>query len=584
MFTFRNFPELLDFIETEIDNEHYLSYLKEGKWESFSSKVFVNHVHKLANAFYKAGVKKGETVAIISDSSPFWLMIDFALQKIGAISVPIFANISSENLLYELDDAKISYMFIASQEKYDQLEKHIAHMKLVVTLDVSDQAENVVTFFDFIKDIQAEATFDITVDPGDLATIIYTSGSTGRPKGVELTHDNFMSQLKDVVQIIPFHDHHIALSFLPLAHIFERMVMSYYLACNVTIYFADDVKNVGNLIKEIKPTIMTVVPRLLDKIYGKMHENASAAKGLKWLIAKIAFSRADHKDVTTPASFIDRLSAKLVYKKLLEALGGRIELLISGGAPLSQKTEQFFTNIGVNLYQGYGLSESSPVISVNTPTHHRFGTTGKVLPSQEVKLLDDGELLIRGPNVMKGYHNQPEKTADTIEDGWLHTGDLASIDEDGYITIKSRKKELFKTSTGKYVAAIPLEQALSQSKWIDYVVIIADNKPFVTALIFIEPIILDSYATTKNIQDKRFASLVVHPSFVELMGRVVDQINRHFNAWEKVRRFILVKELPTIENHILTPSMKVSRQKAYDRYEKEIESMYEKSLETGGQS
>lgn len=582
MFEFRNFPQLLAYIENNIDNKNYLSYLKAGKWQTLSSFEFTQITHKLANAFFKLGVRQGDCVAIISDSSPFWLIVDFALQELGAISVPIFANIASENLRYEIDDAGISYMFIASQEKFDQLHEAIERMKLVITLEVESEASNVVNFFDFIKGYRPEKVFSVTVDPDDIATIIYTSGSTGRPKGVELTHDNFMSQLRDVQAILPFHDHHKALSFLPLAHIFERMVMCYYLASNVSVYFADDVKNVGNLIKEIQPSAMTVVPRLLDKISMKMHENAASAKGLKWLIAKMAFHAADTKPVKAPASMIDKLSAKLVYKKLLEALGGNLELLISGGAPLSLKTEQFFTNIGVALYQGYGLSESSPVISVNTPTYHKFGTTGKVLPSQEIKISDDGELLVKGPNVMKGYHNQPEKTAETIVDGWLHTGDLAEIDAEGYLTIKSRKKELFKTSTGKYVASIPIEQDLSQSKWIDYAVVVADNKPFVTALIFIDPVLLESYADRKKIQDKGFESLVNLESFIKLISHEVDQVNLHRNEWEKVRRFTLIKELPTIENQILTPSMKVSRQKAYDRYAEDIDKMYEKPYTKSG--
>lgn len=584
MFSFSTFPELLDYIENNIENSNYLSYLNEGTWKTFSSFEFVSHIHKLSHAFSEHGVTQGDTVAIISDASPFWLMVDFALQELGAVSVPIFANIASENLRFEIEDADISYMFIASQEKYDQLHEYIPTMKLVVTLDVKDEAVNSINFFDFIKNQSAEKRKRSKIDPDAIATIIYTSGSTGRPKGVELTHRNFISQLKDVKEVLPFHTQHKALSFLPLAHIFERMVMSYYLASNVSVYFADDVQNVGNLIKELKPTLMTVVPRLLDKIYAKMHDNAASAKGIKWLIAKVAFHAADSKIVGSPDSVIDKISRKLVYQKLLEALGGNLELLICGGAPLSKKTERFFNNIGLNLYQGYGLSESSPVISVNTPTDHKFGTTGQTLPSQQVKLSADGELLVKGPNVMKGYHNHPEKTAEAIEDGWLHTGDLAEIDSQGYITIKSRKKELFKTSTGKYVAAIPIEQKLTQSKWIDYALVVADNRPFATALIFADPVNLEAYATSKNVQDKRYNILVHHPDFTKLIARIVQQINENQNAWEKIRRFTLIEELPTIENQILTPSMKVSREKAYNRYKQEIALMYETSYLKSGEA
>ncbi len=577
MYDFKTFPDLLKYIDHDVHNEKFLSYLEGTQWVTFTSQQFVNTSRKVANAFAAKGITKGTTVAIISDSSPFWLMVDFALQELGAISVPIFANISSENLIYQIEDAEIHYMFIASQEKFDQLQEHIPKMELVVTLDVKDEADNIIHFDQFIKEASEIPAYQVEIDGDDLATIIYTSGSTGRPKGVELTHKNFMSQLIDVVQVIPLHEKHIALSFLPLAHIFERMVMSYYLASGLSVYFADDVKNVGNLIKEVRPTIMTVVPRLLDKIYTKMHENASNAKGIKWLIAKMAFSRADHKDVESAPNIVDRLSQKLVYKKLLEALGGRIDFLISGGAPLSQTTERFFTNIGVTIYQGYGLSETSPVISVNTPTDHKFGTTGKALPSVEVALMEDDELLVKGPNVMKGYHKQPEKTAQTIEDGWLHTGDLASIDAQGYITIKSRKKELFKTSTGKYVSAIVIEQSLAQSKWIEYALLVADNQPYVTALLFLDPLIIESYAQKKRLRGDTFEEYVTDPKVEKLIAAVVDQTNKHLNAWEKVKKFTLVTELPTIENHILTPSMKVSRHKAYDRYHEMIEKMYSKT-------
>lgn len=578
MFTFTTFVELLHYIDEHIDNPHYVSYLENGNYTSISSQKFVTMVNQLSNAFALKGVGHGKTVAIVSDSSPFWLMVDFALQNLGAISVPIFANISKENLYYEIEDAEIDMMFLASQEKYEQLGDAIESMKLIVTFDVASDKQNVVNLFDFIENASESFSSLHKVQPDDIATIIYTSGSTGTPKGVELTHRNFMTQLKDAQAVIPLHENHVALSFLPLAHIFERMVVSYYLASSVSIYFADDVQNVGNLIKQVKPTVMTVVPRLLEKISTKMHANAMANKGVKWLIAKMAFSAADSKDVNAPASFIDKLSTKLVYGKLLEALGGNIELIICGGAPLASKTERFFTNIGVNLYQGYGLSETSPVISVNTPRHHKFASTGLKLPSVEVKLLEDGELLVRGPSVMKGYHKRPDKTAETIIDGWLYTGDLASIDDEGYITIKSRKKELFKTSTGKYVSAIAIEQSVTQSKWIDYAVVVADNRPYVTALIFLEPLILESYANDKKFSNQSFSAIVENPYFEKLVSRLIWKVNKHLNAWEKIRKFKLISELPTIENHVLTPSMKVSREKAYTRYEKEIDTMY---LESG---
>lgn len=561
MYPFKNFIGVLDYIKTSVDNPRYLSYLEKGKWISFSSQEFVHHVEMLAGAFYAAGVHQGTTVGIVSDSSPFWLMIDYALQRLGAISVPIFANISKENLHYEVEDSGIEYAFIASQEKYDQLEEILACMKLVVTLNIKSKLCNAVSFNEFCD--RGSYLPSVLIDETDIATIIYTSGSTGQPKGVELTHGNFISQLHDVHLAIPISSDEIALSFLPLAHIFERMVVSYYLVCGISIYFADDVKNVGNLIREIRPTVMTVVPRLLEKIYTVMHTRIDETGGIKGLIAQAACLMAETKNVTihTP---LDRLAQRLVYSKMLEGMGGRLKYVICGGAPLSPKIERFFVNIGLPLYQGYGLSETSPVICVNTPNAYRFGSCGKKLQSVSVKFLNDGELIVKGPNVMRGYHNQREKTAEVLQDGWFHTGDLARMDEEGYIYIQGRKKELFKTSTGKYVSVVAIEHHLTHSKLVDYAVVVADNRPYVTALIFLDPLM----------SVEPYNAYVKDPKTHKRIERLVKNVNVHLNAWEKIQKYTLIETLPSIENHLLTPSMKVARHKVYKAFEEEIEAMY----------
>lgn len=563
MYSFNTFPQLLDYIKTSVNNHTYLSYLDSGSWKSFSSSEFVIRVDRLAASFAHHGVVKGTSVAIVSDSSPFWLMIDFALQRLGAISVPIFANISRENLHYELQDSAIEYAFIASQEKYNQLEESLSSLKLVVTLGISPHLENVIDFETFLHTSHTLLPVEVVED--DIVTIIYTSGSTGKPKGVELTHKNLMSQLKDVQCAIPITSQEIALSFLPLAHIFERMVILYYLANGISIYFADDVKNVGNLIKEVRPTVMTVVPRMLEKIYTKIHDKINETSGIKGLIGKWAVNMADTKDVGKPKGILDKVAYRLVYSKLTEALGGRLQYMISGGAALSAPIERFFVNIGIPLYQGYGLSETSPVICVNTPTAYRFGSCGKKLESVEVKLTHEGELLVRGPNVMHGYHHRVEETDKTIQDGWLHTGDLAQIDDEGYIFIKSRQKELFKTSTGKYVSAIHIEHHLTHSKWVDYAIIVADNKPYVTALIFLDPLM------SSEPFDDYLGDLKTTDRIIQLINRV----NKHLNAWEQIQKYTLISTIPTIDNHILTPSMKISRNRVYSDFSTQIDAMYQ---------
>ena len=518
------------------------------------------------------GVKKGTTVAIVSNSSPFWLMVDYALQDLGAISVPIFANIAEENFIYQLNNADIKYIYIASQDKYDQIKDNISSLKLVITHNVNCNNINSVDFFDFINE---EAKKSMTsVLENDTATIIYTSGSTGTPKGVELSHKNILTQLRNTSKYFPLLNTDKALSFLPLAHIFERMVMSHYLTSGLSIYFADNIDNVGNLIKEVKPSIMTVVPRLLDKMSIKMHDKIQSYSPLKKFLGSLALSEADNKELETRTIFTP-LFERLVYSKLLEALGGNMRFVICGGAPLSTKTERFFTNIGLNIYQGYGLTETSPVISANSPNNKKPFTCGKAFDNVEVMIAKDGELYTRGDCVMKTYHKDIEKTRDVLSaEGWFHTGDLASMDNEGYITINGRKKELFKTSTGKYISAIHIEELLTQNRWSDYAVIVADNKPFVSAIIFLDSVVMKNYAVRKNLKYSDLSDLYNTKKVKDLIAKVIKRANKHLNYEEKVKKYHIGIDEPSIENLMLTPSMKVSRGGVYKKYEYIINSLY----------
>lgn len=559
MFEAKNLSELLDHIEKSVENTTYLNYLHEQEYKKISSTEFVHSVRSLASAFQKSGIEQGSTVAIIADSSPFWLITDYALQCLGAVSVPIFPDISPENLKFELEDAAIRYAFVSTKLHYEKLMPFLKEMELVLVKDMNVQGANVQQWETFIgNDLRYSRP---AIMPDDLATIIYTSGSTGRPKGVELSHKNIITQLLDTQESFELEPCFRALSFLPLAHIFERMVMSFYLMRGISVYFADDVKNVANLLKEVKPQVMTVVPRLLDKIFTKMHVGAAEAEGLKWLVAKAAFYRADHKVPNNEGNcLIDRFFARAVYSKLLDAFGGELRYLISGGAPLSMAVYRFFHNIGLPLYQGYGLTESSPVISVNTPVFNRVGTCGKAYPHVEVKLAEDGELLARGQSIMRGYHKAPKMTKEAIdEQGWLHTGDLASIDAEGYISISSRKKELFKTSTGKYISAVAIEQKITANKWIDYAVVIADNKPFVSALIFME-------ATERE--------AMAQERLQELVQGLIDKVNARLSRWERVQKFYISKESVSVQSGLLTPSMKIAREKVEEQYKAHIENFY----------
>ena len=560
------------YVEQNIANNSFMNYLKNGHWESVSSEQFVQNIYKLSSAFRMAGVRQGINVAIVSNSSPFWLMVDYALQDIGAISVPMFANISSENFIYQLKDAEIEFIYIASQECYDKTKQHLSSMKLIVTHNIETHNTNSIDFETFI-DVEPKKSTN-KIDKNDCATIVYTSGSTGTPKGVELSHNNIITQLKNTSLQFPLTEKDRTLSFLPLAHIFERMVMSYYLVSGISIFFTDDVKNVGNLMKDVKPTLMTVVPRVLEKIYIKMHDAAVSAPFLKKIILTLALSEADNKNIKSSTVFTSIFN-KLVYTKMLEAFGGNMHYIICGGAPLSRQNERFFTNIGLEIYQGYGLTETSPVICTNSPMSKKAYTCGRAYENAEVKITSDGELLTRGDSVMLGYHKQEVKTSEAIDkDGWFHTGDLASLDEDGYISIQGRKKELFKTSNGKYIAAVHIEQLLTQNRWCNHAVVIADNKPFISVLLFLDIPVIEEYVKEKKIYYKNIDELHNLKIIQNLIQEIVSEVNKHLSHEEKVRKYFIVKDEPTIENHILTPSMKVSHSAVYEKYEKQIKSLY----------
>ena len=567
MFDFKTLQGLFDHIDQNIKTPSYLNYRNNGQWVAISSEAFVLQVKRVTKAFEQIGVKRGTAVGIIAPSSPFWLMVDFALQNLGAVSVPIFINIASENLLYEVEDAAIEVLFIANLSDSRPLHKVIEKMRHVIVKEslIDLSPKNIIAWDDFLERSEGKGFRQRDVKAGDLATIIYTSGSTGRPKGVELTHDNLISQVNDAQDAIVLEPQDKALSLLPLAHIFERMVMLYYMASGISIYFVDDVQKAGVYMKEVKPTVMLVVPRLLEKIYTRIHMSVDEAPLLRRTIASLAFVWARYRDPDqSDRGTIDRLLDSIVYNRLLEALGGNIRIMISGGAPLSKSISKFFLNIGLPLYQGYGLTEASPVVCVNRIGQNRWGSSGLPFKSVEVRLSAEYELLVRGRNVMRGYHNRPQETAKAIDsEGWLHTGDLAHIDKAGYITIESRLKELYKTSTGKYVSAVKIESALMHSKWIEYAMVIAEGRSYVTALIFCDPLMLE------GLDEKGHQQVKKH---IEKSVRVM---NRHFDHWERVRDYRLIYEVPTIENALITPSMKLIRAHVIARYEYEIEAMYD---------
>ena len=568
------FATLYTHIKELPENLTFLNHIDSNEWKTYSKTDFINIVHYLTLAFEAEGWR-GKQIALVIAPSAHWIMIDYALMLSGAVSVPLFTNISTRNLRFQINDSDIHTAFVES-EKQTELLKEIDNSLTCIDIHNSRAYRK---FIEKGKTIEKASPLKFQeilgkVIPNDTISIVYTSGTSGLPKGVELSHFNLISQILDTGAKYKFDaNRDKALSFLPLAHIFERMVMHFYLSTGMSIYYADDVQNVGKLLREVKPTIMTVVPRLLEKVYFKMYNKAMEGNLIKQAIVKLAFYRANHKDPTTSQTWLENKLDKLVYSKLRTSLGGNLRMMISGGAALSSELYRFFWNIGIPPYQGYGLTEASPVICANAPNENKVGTCGKHFIHTEVKLSEEKELLARGPGIMKGYHNNPKATKESIdEQGWLHTGDLASIDNEGYITITGRKKELAKTSTGEYISLEYMEQELKKSGWFEHLLIIGDKRPFVVALLALDETQLQAY-TAKNKFKNREEALESKALKKRIQG-FITKLNKQLNHWERIRYFHLIKRALTIENGELTPSMKLSRVNVEKHFKNEIMQMY----------
>ena len=584
MQNYTTIPEMIQSVANTYMNSSALNYKENGQWQAISSEKFYETVRRLTLGLHALGVKPNEGFAIISSPSPQWIMMDLAIMLNRAISVPMFSNVSSSHFEFQKQDSNIKYIFINDSNLLaDNISDVLKDFDKVISLNSNYSAKNGLSYQKLLelgdqlssKQPKLFSLMRDNVKPEDIATIIYTSGSTGMPKGVELSHQNIISQIKATAQCFdldPSKDK--ILTCLPLAHVFERMVSYFYLSTGTPLYFADDIKKVGDLLREIKPTVITLVPRLLEKVYAKMHSRIDEQSGLKKKLMNSAFERAINK-IPAKNSLVDTVYDKLIYCKLRAALGGNLRLLIVGGSALSETMEHFFSNIGFNLYQGYGLTESSPVLAANYPGHVRYRSVGKIFPGVEVKIAQDKEILAKGPNIMIGYHNNKRATDETIDnDGWLHTGDLGSIDNDGYLTITGRKKELFKTSNGKYVSPVPIEQKLCKSELIDMAAIIGEDRRFVSCLLFPDYENLDAIREHRGYSDMSNSDFLHSSEVSNEIKEVIQRANDQNSAWEKIQKYKFVKHPITIETGELTPTMKLRRHVVEDKFKQIIDEFY----------
>lgn len=559
-----------------------LNYQVKGEWRYVSTETFVQNVKKMALALKSLGMKKGDMVGILAPPSANWTIVDFAIILAGGVSVPLFANVSDENFTFEVEQTNLKFLFVAGQEPWEMYSKHKKLFNTVILMEFEEhKREGTLTFDEALALGEAlmardPALFDQLLDankPEDLATIIYTSGSTGVPKGVELTNKNAISLAHTGI----FHwdrENDKYLSIIPLAHVFGRSINFFMLTHGVSVYYCNQIKTLGDVCRDIHPTVVVVVPRILEKIYASMLAKVQHAGTMKRALGQWAFDLATKDDDDLFKHLLHPIADKIVYSALRNALGGSLRVVICGSAALDPQLCHFFIDIGVPIYEGYGLTEASTVC-VNTPDKRKIGSVGTLLEGMQVKIADNGEVLVKGDIVFRGYYKSPDITAAVFDkDGWFHTGDKGIIDSDGYLTIIGRIKDLYKTSTGEYIAPVPIEQAICKAPVIDMAMVIGEGKKFASCLLFPNFEVVESLKAAhqmNNLSDEEF----LNSQFVRNeMDQLFKNINKHVNHWEQVHAYRFVPHPPTIETGELTPSMKIRRDVVAKKYQHLIESMY----------
>ncbi|HEV2830273.1 MAG TPA: long-chain fatty acid--CoA ligase [Pyrinomonadaceae bacterium] len=571
-----------------------LNYKRDGRWISISSDEMLTRVRRIAAGLYSLGVRSGDRVAILSESRPEWTLTDAACLFANAIDVPIYPTLTPPQVRYILKDSGARILVVQNEEKFLHVREAIAdcdEIKQVVFFEKPSAGLPGISLAELETRGQALAAAEPDlvnniahqIKPDDLATIIYTSGTTGEPKGVMLTHANLVSNLIDSSSHLSFAPDDSALSVLPLSHVLERMAMYMYLFHGMATYFGESLDTIGPNLREVRPTIFVGVPRIFEKIFARVKEK-TAEKGrlnvgiLNWAVAVAkAYARLATRQQNIPATLKLKLKIadKLIFAKLRNALGGRIRLLVSGGAALPEELALLYIGAGLPIVQGYGLTETSPVITAGIVDDNRVGTVGKPIRNVEIRIAPDGEIETRGPNVMRGYYNKPAETAAVFtEDGWFKTGDIGTIDEDDFLRITDRKKELFKTSGGKYIAPQPIEQLIKGSSFVNQVVLIGNGRKFPAALIVPNWERVESYAQLKGIKAKNHSELCKHPRVIDLFERQIAGLTTDLAQYERVKKVGLLENELTIEGGELTPTLKVKRRVVDEKYHDLIDSLY----------
>ncbi|MBT8184370.1 MAG: AMP-dependent synthetase/ligase [Eudoraea sp.] len=578
----QNITRLFDFPYHQLETynmEKAFVTKSEGKWIATSTKEYLDKANAISRGLLRLGVAANHKVALISMTNRTeWNIMDIGILQLGAQNVPIYPTISEEDYAYVLNHSGASYCFVSCGEvleKINSIKDQVPKLKDVYSFDTLADCKNWSEVLELGKDTGNQEEVDklkARVKGDDLATLIYTSGTTGRPKGVMLSHQNIVSNVISSQKRVPFEHGASSLSFLPVCHIFERMILYLYQYCGISIYFAEGLEKISDNLKEIKPNVMTVVPRLLEKVYDKIIAKGSDLTGIKkalffWAV-KLGLKYEPYGANGWWYELNLKLARKLIFGKWQEGLGGNLTTMVSGSAALQQRLSRIFGAAGIPVMEGYGLTETSPVISVNDQRNGgwRIGSVGRVIEGVEVKIADDGEILCKGPNVMMGYYKDPEKTNEVIKDGYFHTGDIGEIDSDGFLKITDRKKEMFKTSGGKYVAPQMLENSFKQSRFIEQVMVVGEGEKMPAALIQPNFEFLYDWAARHKITLGENSDIIINSNVLDRIQEEVNVANEKFAKWEKVKQFRLTPDVWTVDDGHLTPTMKLRRKIIKEKY------------------
>lgn len=567
-----------------------------GEWKSITYDQLRERVELLAAGLHELGIRKGDRVGIISENRTEWFISDFAMVGLGITDVPVFPTLTPKQLQYIYHDCDAVCVIVSNQMQLNKLRQvwdDLPMLRNIVTMnDIECDDERVLTMSSLMAKAESSTTAGhrrnlylstmAQIKPDDLLTLIYTSGTTGNPKGVMLTHNNLVSNVLSSQTVITLYDTDSLVSYLPLCHIFERMA-GFYLAFSVggSLTIAESIDTVAELMRQVRPTMMTSVPRLFERIRLRILSTVEKDKPAKQKIFRWAYSVGEAwvDGKRGPALAIQRaLADRLVFSKVRQRFGGRLRFFVSGGAALNPEIGRFFQVFGINIVEGYGLTESSPVISVHRLEDIALGTVGKPIPGVEVKIADDGEILARGPNIMRGYWRNEEETAKTIDqEGWLHTGDIGEFNQRGHLRITDRKKHLLVSSGGKNIAPQPIEALIAQCPFVDQVMLVGDAREFCTALLVLDKEAAKAWAEKNSVQAIPWEELVENATLRSTVEREINKLQRDLSKYERVRRFAIISEPFSVENGMLTPTLKVKRKAVLERYVDVVDSLYEQS-------